>query len=64
MLRPMSRGVVWGLRKDFRDYVRVSQHDNDDIHMHVDGQDIYCDRPTARLLAKRINDCLDKTVKK
>ena len=59
--RPNSKVVVWSLRKDHKDYVRSV---NDEILLWVDGQRIVTDRATARLLAKRINECLDATVKK
>lgn len=64
-MRPLSRGVSWALRKDFRDFVMVSPYNEDAITIRLADADIWVavDRPTARLLAKRINQCLDATVK-
>lgn len=58
--RPNGKGVVWALRKDFKDYVCPV---HEEIVLRVGGQRIETDRATARLLAKRINQCLDATVK-
>lgn len=63
MTRPMSKGVSWALRKDFRDSVMVHPDNEDLILMHLWGARVTIDRPTARLLAKRLNQCLDATVK-
>jgi hypothetical protein len=52
-------GTVWCLRRDFRDYVRTTETDG--IMLYVGGQFVYTDRPTARLLARRLNECLDDT---
>ena len=52
----------WSLRKDHVDYVRTN--DEDGITIRVHGHFIVTDRATARLLAKRINECLDGTAKR
>lgn len=59
--RPMGKGVVWCLRKGSTDYVRPV---GEEIVFWVGFRRITMDRATARLLAKRINECLDATVKK
>lgn len=66
MSRPMSKGVSWSLRKDHRDNVMVDPDDEDLILVQFAAlrSDIQLDRATARLLAKRINQCLDATVKR
>ena len=43
-------------------YVRTT--DDDEITVVVDGHFVSMDRATARLLAKRINQCLDATAKR
>ena len=59
--RPMGKGVVWSLRKGSTDYVGPV---GEEIVFWVGFRRIATDRATARLLAKRINQCLDATVKK
>ena len=54
---------TWALRKDFKDYVRLGPT-SEEITLWVGGQCLETDRATTRLLAKRINECLDATVKK
>lgn len=53
---------TWCLRRDMRDLVQTNQLDG--ISIYVDNTWIDMDRSTARLLAKRINQCLDATVKR
>lgn len=61
------RSVVWSLRPDFRSYVAISPQDDILIYLHHDHTAnshscmIYLSRSTARLLARRINECLDAT---
>ena len=50
---------VWALRKDLVDYVRTMP--NDRVRIVVRGEVLDMDRPTARLLARRIMQCLDET---
>ena len=52
---------VWCLRRDLKDY--VTPVEDDQVVIWVNGAGIACDRPTARLLAKRINQCLDATTR-
>lgn len=54
--------ICWSLRRDLKDYVLTTR--DDEIMMWVNGRMIKCDRLTARLLAKRINQCLDGTTAK
>ena len=54
--------TTWCLRRDFRDSVRTVAGDL--ILIFVNDRWIEMDRATARLLAKRINQCLDATVKR
>lgn len=54
-------GVVWSLRRDHREYVRTT---TDGIQVLVDGVFVHMDRMTARLLARRINECLEATGRK
>ena len=61
--RPNGVGVAWSLRKDLKDYVYPGPTCEGFV-IWFGGQRIVTDRATARLLAKRINQCLDATVKK
>jgi hypothetical protein len=61
-VRRHEPGVIWGLR--IRDdvpngYVRTL--DDDHLLLFFEGAGICIDRRSARLLAKRINQCLDQT---
>lgn len=56
-------GVAWVLRRDLRDYVRTLDDDRVLILAGEDRAILNLDRNTARLLAKRINECLDQTTK-
>ena len=59
--------TCWSLRRDLRDYVRTMPGDGIQIYVHDGngrGQLIETDRRTARLLARRINQCLDATTVK
>lgn len=59
-MNPSRRpSVVWSFRKNLRDFVCTEA--DDQIGIRVDGQTLVCDRPTARLLAKRLNQRLDAT---
>jgi hypothetical protein len=53
---------IWSLRRDLKDYVRTAPEDT--VVIFVNDACIYCDRATARLLAKRISQCLDATTVK
>lgn len=57
-------GTVWTLRRDdLRTYVRTT--DDDKVAIYTpEGYELSMSRSTARLLAKRINQCLDATVKR
>lgn len=55
-------GTCWALRKDFLQWVQTAP--GDEIRVRTPGGTLYLDRATARLLAKRINECLDATVKR
>ena len=55
-------GRAWALRRDLTDYVCTDTHD--EIRIFVNNRALWMTRPTARLLAKRINQCLDATVKR
>src|SRR5690606_26511839 len=61
-VRPKSKGVIWLLRLSSRTCVRVDPRDEDRIEVKIQG--VSCDvvgtltRNDARLLAKRINQCL------
>ena len=59
--RPNAKGDVWCLRKGSTDYVGSV---GEEIVFWVGFRRMETDRATARLLAKRINQCLDATVKK
>lgn len=67
-MRPKSKGVIWLLRWSSRTCVRVDPRDEDRIEVKIQG--VTCDvvgtltRNDARLLAKRINQCLDETRKR
>jgi len=63
--------LAWVLRRNdpFGSYVQTGEGDTVDVVMPRDpgsahGTRIVMDRPTARLLAKRINECLDETRKR
>ena len=59
--RPHS---IWSLRRDMKSY--VCSDGADLIKIHIDGDPmspLVVDRKTARLLAKRLNDCLDGTMR-
>ena len=61
--------TVWGvgLPPDMRAYVRTGDQDSIRIAAEVDGygwSELVVDRQTARMIAKRINECLDATVKR
>jgi hypothetical protein len=56
---PRRPSVIWSLRGDLRDLVCTEA--GDQIGIRVNGGTIVCDRATARLLAKRIGQCLDAT---
>lgn len=51
--------MIWSLRRDMRDFVAAEA--DGQIGIRVNGSVILCDRATARLLAKRISQCLDAT---
>jgi hypothetical protein len=53
--------AIWSLRRDMKDI--VSPLCDEQVGIWVDGQSIVTDRRTARLLAKRLNQMLDATVK-
>lgn len=53
--------TIWSLHRDFRNYVCTLS--NDEIGIHYNGRDLWLSRKDARLLAKRINQCLDETKK-
>lgn len=65
-------GAVWGLRKNGLGYVRtlpddqilVSVINSGSTLVHPGRGLIAMDRATARLLARRINQCLDATAKR
>jgi len=57
-----ASGTIWPLRDGFTDYVRTLP--SDQVRLYVNGLFIDLDRPTARLLAKRLNQCLDRTAKR
>lgn len=65
-MRPKAR-AIWAIRPLSRTYVRASIHDDDKVMITIQG--VTCDvvgtltRNDARLLAKRINQCLDDTRK-
>lgn len=50
--------VVWSLRADRQDYVRTTP---DGLFLYVNGTQVKLDRRTARLLARRIDQCLTAT---
>lgn len=50
---------VWTLRRDFRDWVRTLE--GDIIQIHVQGQTMEMRRADARLLQRRIAECLEAT---
>ena len=54
--------TAWSLRRDLKDYVTCWQEDS--ILVYVNQQPVVMSRATARLLAKRLNQCLDATVKR
>lgn len=59
MSRPHS---IWSLRRDMKDYVRSDGADLIEIHISGDPMSpLVVDRGTARLLAKRLDQCLDGT---
>lgn len=68
MIENRAPGTIWGLRlEDLGIYVRTEVND----HVLIVGPDwvgkqsaIIVSRKDARLLAKRINECLDATVKR
>ena len=51
-------GVAWALRRNHEDYVRTTP---DGLMIYVNGYTTLLDRDTARLLARRINECLEDT---
>jgi len=52
---------VWYLRRgDKTNFVRTTP---DGLFVYVNGTNIFLDRRTARLLARRINECLDATTR-
>lgn len=56
-------GTIWCLRRDLTGpYVRTAELDK--IALAFDDCVVYLSRADARLLAKRINQCLDATVKR
>lgn len=65
-------GTVWALRSKewsrLSDWVRTAEDDCIDFLLHDaltgDRRLVTVSRSTARLLAKRINQCLDATVKR
>lgn len=61
-------GTIWsvGWPKDLRAYVRTTDDDRIRIAVDVGGywSDLIVDRQTARMIARRINECLDATVKR
>ena len=62
MIPNRAPSTIWAARMDLCEYVRPVE---DDRILICAGNDwIEVDRPTARLLAKRINECLDATVKR
>lgn len=69
MSRP-GGNTFWPTRRDLTGcYVKVASHNEDRIDVSFplgDGhvQSMFIDRAEARLLAKRINECLDATVKR
>lgn len=53
----------WPLRRDFAEYVLTSYDDG--IFLFVGDEWFHIkDRATARLLAKRVNQCLDATARR
>ena len=63
-MRRHEPGVVWSLRRDFRDYVRTTAPDEiggAGVMAHVHGATLVMSRMDARLLARRINDLLEAT---
>ena len=50
--------MIWSLRRNHKDYVRTTP---DGRMIWVNGSTILLDRRTARLLARRINQCFEDT---
>jgi hypothetical protein len=57
--RKHEPGVTWSLRGDHKDYVRTASPTQ--LVLYVNGATTVLDRATARLLARRINECLEAT---
>ena len=57
-MRRHEPSVTWSLRRNHKDYVRTT---SDGLMIWVNGSTILLDRWTARLLARRINQCLEDT---
>ena len=53
-----DESVIWSLRADRTSYVRTTY---DGLLIYVNGSTINLNRGTARLLARRINQCLEDT---
>ena len=68
MIKNRAPCQVWGTRRDMSGgYVRTMSDDCILIFepgLSKNGQSIVVDRAEARLLARRINECLDATVKR
>ena len=62
MIPSRASGTTWALRRDLKEYVTPAPDDL--IEIYFRGTLLTMDRPTARLLAKRINQCLDATRKR
>lgn len=56
-------GTIWPLRMEPSAYVRTTDDDRIEL-VTYDGFRLVIDRADARLLARRINQCLDKTAKR
>ena len=69
MIPSRAPGTVWALRRDFASWVRTLHNERIEIVMppaYGEGsgrQRLVVSRQDARLLAKRINQCLDGTAK-
>lgn len=61
MIPDRAPTTAWTLRSDFGSWVRTAEDEK--IVVYVDHDYIYMSRRDARLVAKRINQCLDATVK-
>lgn len=58
-------GSLWCLRRDFTSgYVCTTDDDGIAIYLNGYSNEMTMSRATARLLARRINECLNATVKR